>query len=155
MTVISYSTERTYVTIFDWLKGYIETANGHVGRLGFWGEPNVYGEVEIFYEIWQPCRQQGLMTEVLTGLLYELAEGYSKEVQFVKARVQWINVPSTRLIKKLGFWEEPMSRDCKDYMRFYRRSCIDAIPVPDTRNVLINDNNNQTREPALTGWFLD
>jgi RimJ/RimL family protein N-acetyltransferase len=146
MSLMTYQTERTYVSIFDWYKGYIDKIpEGFCGRIGFnRGAPDKDGSVEIFYEIVPAFRRQGLMQEVIVGLLYELQENHSNEVEEITARAQFTNVPSINLLHKLGFCPYlPMYPE--QHMRYFRRQSRDVIPFDDTRIVYHADDASDSR----------
>ena len=72
-----------------------------VGDAGFHGPPGEDGEVEIGYALVPAARGNGLAAEA-TGLLVEWARS-QPGVHSVAARVDPSNVPSRRLLERLGF----------------------------------------------------
>ena len=72
-----------------------------VGDAGFHGPPTEDGEVEIGYALVPSARGTGLAREA-TALLVEWARA-QPGVRSVAARVERSNVPSRRLLERLGF----------------------------------------------------
>jgi RimJ/RimL family protein N-acetyltransferase len=72
-----------------------------IGDVGFHGPPDADGEVEIGYALVPAARGAGLATEA-TGLLVTWACG-QPGVRRVSARVSPANVPSRRVLERLGF----------------------------------------------------
>jgi len=80
----------------------VRRADGRaVGDAGFHGPPGESGEVEIGYALVPAARGTGLASEA-TGLLVDWARA-QPGVRRVVARVDPANVPSRRLLERLGF----------------------------------------------------
>jgi GNAT superfamily N-acetyltransferase len=88
-----------------------------VGDAGFHGPPGLDGEVEVGYALTRPARGAGLATESV-GLLAQWALA-QPAVRTVTARVKPGNVPSVRLLERLGFGRDG-ERD--GHIRFVLRS---------------------------------
>jgi GrpB-like predicted nucleotidyltransferase (UPF0157 family)/RimJ/RimL family protein N-acetyltransferase len=83
-----------------WLAIINDKAFG-AGLIGFKGAPESDGTVEIGYGIDAHVRRQGLTTEAVQALLNW---AFSKpECQAVTARTKMDNIPSIRVLEKLGF----------------------------------------------------
>lgn len=76
-----------------------------VGECGWRGGPDADGTVELSYGLAAPARGQGLGTEAV-GLLTAWAE-LQPGVRRVTARVRAGNHASLRLLRRLGFREQP------------------------------------------------
>lgn len=80
----------------------VSLADGRaIGDAGFHGPPNSAGEVEIGYALVPGARGEGLASEAVE-LLVAWAQS-QPEVRAVTARVDRGNVPSERLLARLGF----------------------------------------------------
>ena len=76
-----------------------------VGDCGWAGPPDPDGTVEIGYGLAAPSRRQGLGTEAVAVLLTWTEQ--QPGVRAVAAQVQVGNEASRRLLRRLGFVEEP------------------------------------------------
>jgi RimJ/RimL family protein N-acetyltransferase len=76
-----------------------------VGDCGWAGPPDADGTVEIAYGLAPPARRQGLGTEAVAVLLTWTEQ--QPGVRTVAARVRVGNEASRRLLRRLGFVEEP------------------------------------------------
>lgn len=86
--------------------GWLVLADGEVvGECGWRGGPDADGDVEIGYGLAAPARGRGLGTEAV-GVLVAWAER-QPGVRRVLARVLPGNQPSLRLLRRLGFVEQP------------------------------------------------
>ena len=72
-----------------------------VGDCGWRGGPDINGDVEIGYGLAAPSRRQGIATEAIGALVAWIAE--QPGVRRVVAEVLADNVPSRRLLERLGF----------------------------------------------------
>jgi hypothetical protein len=149
MPMMAFQTNRCCVTIFDWYKGYIDCIpEGFCGRIGFNRKASEDGIVDIYYDLLPCFHRQGLMTEVLIGLLYELKENYP-EVRYIHATTERTNIPSVGLLRKVGFNEHSPSY-ALPHMMYFRRVSKDAIPFDDTRIVFNVDNHTlESFKPEL------
>jgi RimJ/RimL family protein N-acetyltransferase len=87
---------------FSWL---VAVGGEVVGDCGWSGPPGSDGTVEIGYGLAAASRRQGLGTEAVAVLLTWTEQ--QPGVRAVAARVQVGNEPSRRLLRRLGFVEEP------------------------------------------------
>ena len=79
----------------------LESDGTAIGDAGFHGPPNADGELEIGYALIPSARGVGLAGEAV-GLL--IAWAWSQPgVRTITARVDHGNLPSVRLLKRLGF----------------------------------------------------
>jgi RimJ/RimL family protein N-acetyltransferase len=86
--------------------GWLVVADGDVvGECGWRGGPDGAGDVEIGYGLGGPVRGQGLGTEAV-GVLVAWVEA-QPGVRRVVARTRVGNEASRRLLRRLGFVEEP------------------------------------------------
>ena len=72
-----------------------------IGDIGFFGSPTVEGTVEIGYSVVADRRRRGYATEAVAALV-----GWAKRqpnVSAVLARCDEHNVPSIRMLERLGF----------------------------------------------------
>ncbi len=72
-----------------------------VGDLLFKGYPNIYGQVEIGYGIYDSASNRGYMTEAVGGMI-EWAKGI-KEIVYITAETEQENIASVRVLEKNGF----------------------------------------------------
>jgi ribosomal-protein-alanine N-acetyltransferase len=72
-----------------------------VAELGFKGQPNKQGEIEIGYGTLPVMRGRGFMTEAV-GLMIEWSRS-RKEVQYMLAETDGANLPSVRVMQKNNF----------------------------------------------------
>ena len=78
-----------------------EPARVMIGHVGFHGPPDEEGRAEVGYTVFDAYRRQGYALEAIEGLLR-----WAQEVEGVgafRASVGPDNVPSLRLVEKLGF----------------------------------------------------
>jgi len=71
-----------------------------VGDMGFKGPPDYCGAVEIGYQIMPDYQNRGYATE---GVELLLAFAFQKGVEKIEAEVLKSNLPSMRVLEKLGF----------------------------------------------------
>lgn len=72
-----------------------------VGECGWWADPDPSGTVEIFYALAPPWRGRGLGADAVGNLL-TAARGDPRTLR-VEADVHVGNLPSRRLLERLGF----------------------------------------------------
>lgn len=72
-----------------------------VGDCCFKGPPNEKGEIEIGYGINPAFTKQGFMTEAVRGII--LWAWTQPEVQMIRAETKEDNVPSQKILMKIGF----------------------------------------------------
>jgi RimJ/RimL family protein N-acetyltransferase len=97
--------------------GWLITVDGAVvGDCGWCGGPDAAGDVLLGYGLAAPARGQGLGTEAV-AVLCAWAEG-RPGVQRLVAEVHIDNAASRRLLRRLGFSEEP---DDPPWVRCVRR----------------------------------
>jgi len=78
-----------------------------VGDLLFKGHPNIYGQIEIGYGIYDTASNQGYMTEAVGGMI-EWAKDI-KEIDYITAETTQNNLPSVRVLEKNGFKKKHQS----------------------------------------------
>lgn len=78
-----------------------------VGDIGFHGKPNAEGEVEIGFGLVEQARKKGIGFEALKAIMEWLS--YQESVKVVKADCLINNIPSAKILQRLGMKE--ISRD--------------------------------------------
>lgn len=79
----------------------LKSENKSIGSIGFLGEPNKSGEVEIGYGIDIAYRNKGYATEAVKGLCkWAFDKG---KVNYIRARTELENGPSRSLLEKCKF----------------------------------------------------
>jgi [ribosomal protein S5]-alanine N-acetyltransferase len=71
------------------------------GRICFHGEPDVDDEIEIGYGIEEDCRNRGIMTESIEGLVRWLR--INKIARILKAETEYENISSIKVLEKNNF----------------------------------------------------
>jgi ribosomal-protein-alanine N-acetyltransferase len=92
--------DNNYIYVTFWVVIEKKT-NSIVAELGFKGEPNDNGEVEIGYGTMPLCRCKGFMTEAVGGILQWASQ--QKDVKAVLAETNHLNNASIRVLQKNGF----------------------------------------------------
>ena len=74
-----------------------------IGDIGFHGKPNENGEVEVGYGLVENERRKGFGLESLSAIInWALSQ---KNVKIIKAECLIDNIPSTRILEKVGLKE--------------------------------------------------
>lgn len=108
---------RFIINFYIWLN----TTNQCIGRVYLHSKPELNGEVEIGYGISEEFRNNGYATEAAAAVVKHAFENAGQKV--LAAIVKPENIPSQRVIEKLGFTSRGVRRvpdengiDCKfDY----------------------------------------
>jgi GNAT superfamily N-acetyltransferase len=89
----------TEVGGLTWL--IVDATGAVVGELGTKGPPSAQGHVEIGYGLAAPSRSRGLGTAAVRDLVAVL--GSHPDISILEAHVALDNLPSQRLLERLGF----------------------------------------------------
>lgn len=100
LPMMKLSPENNYLYITFWIV-VEKLTNSIVAELGFKGEPNDKGEIEIGYGTMPACRSRGIMTEAIRGMILWARE--QEEIKIVRAETNQLNAASIRVLKKNGF----------------------------------------------------
>ena len=97
-SVADNSKDYLYSTLWT---AILKDENRMIGELCMMGEPNVEGEVEIGYGIYDEYRNNGFMTEFVGGIIEWLKN--QPKVKSILASTEKKNIPSYRVLEKNMF----------------------------------------------------
>lgn len=102
-----------------------------IGDLGFKGQPDVAGTVEIGYSVVPLYRRQGYAVEAVRALVsWAFAH---EDVQRIIAECSTDNVPSIRILEKLGMQRQSVNEGLLKWELRRAAGCTAAarMPLPD------------------------
>lgn len=93
-----------------------------VAELGFKGEPNLRGEVEIGYGTMPGRQREGFMTEAVGGMIQWAVQ--RQDIHTILAETDERNIPSIKVLQKNGFRQY----DRKENMLWWKIATLPAQP---------------------------